>query len=376
MSEIKRQDRQKLQLYQIVAQDTSLTKLALPTHSIYKNEFNMSDSLMMNKLQQSISSLQDKQSSLLNDQKLHRMFSVATQFYDESSLYNHIRANEKMIVNLMQCMIMCGDGECHQFLTSKLAETYVHIEQKFKFKSNALIYLLSLLTSNIDSVISSSRKQLAKHGGKAKHIVVLSSLKDSDSRSDGDQLSVGKNQNAGSALFDQNLRSSKANNSAHMNLESLKARNVGHLPPVSVNLSNHFARRSRSTQLYSNRSVAHHLNQQNTGEFGIKQEPYVHYEDQLETARSNSITKRSQGPQNWYQGKLFDLESASQEEYQFYLRFIQQRIKTIRNIFDAYSSEPVSQASFRTFEQSLKAEKVLNIKDVNKFLQDYNFNKQ
>ena len=132
-----------------------MSKLALPTHSIYKNEFNMNDSHMMNKLQQSISSLQDKQSTILNDQKMQRLFSVATQFYDESSLYNHMRANEKMIVNLVQCMIVCGDGEYHKHLTSQLTEAYLHIELKFKFKSNALLYLLSLLTSQVDQVINS-----------------------------------------------------------------------------------------------------------------------------------------------------------------------------------------------------------------------------
>ena len=176
-------------------------------------------------------------------------------------------------------------------------------------------------------------------------------------------------------VFDQ--RSSQVNDSVHMNIESPKVgRDVGHLPPVSINGSTHFGRRSRSTQLYSNRSAAHRINNQNTAEFGINQhDSYVHYEDQLESARDNSPEKRSSS-QNPYQGKLYDLQQASPEEHQFYLSFIQQNIRTIRGIFDSYSSEPASQASFRTFDQSLKAEKVLNMKDVHKFLYDYSFNKQ
>jgi hypothetical protein len=74
-------------------------------------------------------------------------------FPEQAPRYSGFLLNEKMIVNLIQCLIHCGHSEVAELVNDQCALTYQQIEFKSKFRNKGLYYLLSLFEPDVEALV-------------------------------------------------------------------------------------------------------------------------------------------------------------------------------------------------------------------------------
>ena len=86
----------------------------------------------------------------LQDSEKQRKFDME-QMYEAGQLAR--RTKEKLIVNMIQKLLLIGDGIIKQDLRMQLLATYSKIEKELKTKSKAINYLLSLFGENVPQML-------------------------------------------------------------------------------------------------------------------------------------------------------------------------------------------------------------------------------
>jgi len=81
-------------------------------------------------------------------------------FPDEFEKYQQMKMNEKMIVNLVQCLVHSGHSVFSDFILEKLCKTYNHIEHKLKFRNKGLYYLMSLFDKNVFNMLKKRSQRI------------------------------------------------------------------------------------------------------------------------------------------------------------------------------------------------------------------------
>lgn len=76
--------------------------------------------------------------------------------------YNSIRLSEKLIINLIQCLMGYGDKIFVEALISHVTEAYIQIDKKQKFINKGLLYLIQLYEKNVDQVINQTKNKIAE----------------------------------------------------------------------------------------------------------------------------------------------------------------------------------------------------------------------
>jgi hypothetical protein len=72
---------------------------------------------------------------------------------EETTQYINFKTNEKMIVNLLQCIIHSGHSHLGTFIKAQVLSTFVKIEQKHKFRNKGLHYLLGLYGKDVEMLL-------------------------------------------------------------------------------------------------------------------------------------------------------------------------------------------------------------------------------
>ena len=54
-----------------------------------------------------------------------------------------LKTSEKLIVNLLQCLIQTGIKVLADFARTSILDSYIKTEKRLKFKNKGLLYLLS-----------------------------------------------------------------------------------------------------------------------------------------------------------------------------------------------------------------------------------------
>ena len=83
-------------------------------------------------------------------------------FPDETITYVNFKAFERMVVNLMQCIIHSGHVQVQNFLQEQLLQTFLKIEQKTKFRNKGIHYLLGLFNKDVETMLKSKKNKVAK----------------------------------------------------------------------------------------------------------------------------------------------------------------------------------------------------------------------
>lgn len=145
------QDQEKAKLFQFIAQNQSKAKRRQsdsPKKAPLKKKSLAPTSL---KLEQQAFGV--PQTDIVNypvlDDKI--VFGVMDpQFFpDEADKYYKMKMNEKMIVNLMQCLIHSGHQAISDYILERVIKTYTQLEARHKFKNKGLFYLMSLFDKDV-----------------------------------------------------------------------------------------------------------------------------------------------------------------------------------------------------------------------------------
>ena len=72
---------------------------------------------------------------------------------DESSQFMSIKTSEKLIMNLLQCLMQSGIKVLVDYIKGQVLEHYIKIEKKLKFRNKGLIYLLGLYEKDVNKLI-------------------------------------------------------------------------------------------------------------------------------------------------------------------------------------------------------------------------------
>jgi len=81
---------------------------------------------------------------------------------EESVAYINYKTNEKMIVNLLQCMINSGHAHLGEFIKTQSLSTFVAIETRHKFRNKGLYYILSLFGKDVEQLVKQKKMKNAK----------------------------------------------------------------------------------------------------------------------------------------------------------------------------------------------------------------------
>ena len=80
---------------------------------------------------------------------------------DEFTQFSSFKKNEKMIVNLLKCLIQAGHPALRQAAKQSLLSACLYLEQDFKFKSKAMIYLLKIFDPNVEKMLKNKKNEIA-----------------------------------------------------------------------------------------------------------------------------------------------------------------------------------------------------------------------
>lgn len=75
------------------------------------------------------------------------------RFPSETKAYLQIKLKEKLIVQIIQNLVEYDPLELREFMKEKLCQAHIDLEIKFKFTSNALVFLLKMFDTNIKKII-------------------------------------------------------------------------------------------------------------------------------------------------------------------------------------------------------------------------------
>lgn len=64
-----------------------------------------------------------------------------------------IRTHEKMIINLLQCIVNTGVKVLADFIRNQILETYIKIEKKLHFKNKGLLYILQIYDKDVTKML-------------------------------------------------------------------------------------------------------------------------------------------------------------------------------------------------------------------------------
>lgn len=81
------------------------------------------------------------------------------RYPSETKGYLQIKLKEKLIVQTIQNLVEYDPLELREFMKEKLCQAHIDLEIKFKFTSNALVYLLKLFDSNIKKIIKERQRR-------------------------------------------------------------------------------------------------------------------------------------------------------------------------------------------------------------------------
>jgi hypothetical protein len=76
---------------------------------------------------------------------------------EESSQYLQIRTDEKLTINLLQCLVQTGIVLLQDHIRTKVLEQYLLTEKKLKFRNKGLLYLLSLVEKDVSKLLQFAR---------------------------------------------------------------------------------------------------------------------------------------------------------------------------------------------------------------------------
>ena len=83
-------------------------------------------------------------------------------FPDETNAYVNFKSFERMIVNLLQCIIHSGHTQIQDFIKDQLLQTFLKIEQKTKFRNKGIYYLMGLYGKDVETMLKSKKNKSAK----------------------------------------------------------------------------------------------------------------------------------------------------------------------------------------------------------------------
>jgi hypothetical protein len=69
-----------------------------------------------------------------------------------------IKTSEKLIVNLLQCLIQTGIKVLADFSRQQLLESLLKTEKKLKFRNKGLIYLLSFFEKDVGKLLQFTKQ--------------------------------------------------------------------------------------------------------------------------------------------------------------------------------------------------------------------------
>ena len=76
---------------------------------------------------------------------------------EESSQYLQIRTDERLTINLLQCLIHTGFIILQDHVRTKVLDQYLLTEKKLKFRNKGLLYLLSLVEADVSKLLMFAR---------------------------------------------------------------------------------------------------------------------------------------------------------------------------------------------------------------------------
>ena len=74
--------------------------------------------------------------------------------------YNQLKQTEKLIVNLIQCLMGYGDKIFVEALINHVTEAYLVIDKRHKFVNKGLLYLIQLYEKNVDHVLKQTKGRM------------------------------------------------------------------------------------------------------------------------------------------------------------------------------------------------------------------------
>ena len=80
-------------------------------------------------------------------------------FPEETQAYMNFKQQEKMIVNLMQCIIQSGHGRFQEYVKEQLLMTFLKVESKTKFRNKGLYHLLGLFGKDVENLVKQKRNR-------------------------------------------------------------------------------------------------------------------------------------------------------------------------------------------------------------------------
>ena len=83
-------------------------------------------------------------------------------FPEETNTYMNFRSYEKMIVNVLQCIIHSGHVRIQEFIKEQLLQTFLKIENKTKFRNKGIYYLLGLFGKDVETMLKQKKSKVAK----------------------------------------------------------------------------------------------------------------------------------------------------------------------------------------------------------------------
>lgn len=73
-----------------------------------------------------------------------------------------MRTSERLIVNLLQCLIQTGIKVLSEFSREKLLDAYIKTEKTLKFTNKGFLYLLKFFEKDVSKMIQFSMQQSVK----------------------------------------------------------------------------------------------------------------------------------------------------------------------------------------------------------------------
>ena len=98
---------------------------------------------------------------LATDALIKQALSVKSVNPNELQYFKSVQIQEKMIVNLVQCLLSNGSHWLVELIRHQLLETYIYIEEHLKYKNRGIEYLLSMLDPNVAELIYKQKQKIA-----------------------------------------------------------------------------------------------------------------------------------------------------------------------------------------------------------------------
>lgn len=98
------------------------------------------------------------QSDLIDDSVVQAVISP-TNNQEESARYMSLKTSEKLIINLLQCLVQTGIKVLADFARTQVLESYVKTEKRLKFRNKGLLYLLSFFEKDVSKLLQFTKKQ-------------------------------------------------------------------------------------------------------------------------------------------------------------------------------------------------------------------------